>query len=460
MINYILRRILLMIPTLLGITLVVFIVMAMSPGGISAQSLVDGFGLKPQEKQALQDYYNQRYGLDDPAPLQYLRWLNNVSPIGFEQNEQGHYTAFSWTKGSDLGESIRYGRPVMDLVQERVPITLLLNVLSIPLIYSIAIMVGVRAATDRGGRFDVTSNVVMLGLWSVPTMLTGVLLIGLFASNQYWQWFPTSGLSEREAVDMPFLPYWGSTMDVVKLFVLLIVGAAAGTLLARLQLKVLRTLLVAMTGAALLYWATAVLPEPSGVLAMVLAGLLGAVVFGAIGASDYMALRVSFLLLVGAGVGVTLATLWMDGGYERGFFLDRVWHLVLPVLCLSYGGFAFLARLTRSSVLENLQADFARTARAKGVPEQDVIWGHVFRNSLLPLITVSASLLPSLLAGSVIVESIFSIDGMGKLAVEAVKGRDKELVLSITFISGLLTLLSYLLADLMYAVADPRVSYE
>ncbi|HBD11757.1 MAG TPA: ABC transporter permease, partial [Porticoccaceae bacterium] len=129
-------------------------------------------------------------------------------------------------------------------------------------------------------------------------------------------------------------------------------------------------------------------------------------------------------------------------------------------LCLSYGGFAFLAKLTRSSVLENLQADYARTARAKGVPEHEVLWRHVFRNSLLPLITVSATLLPGLLGGSVIVESLFSIEGMGKLAVEAVKGRDKELVLSITLISGLLTLAGYLIADICYAIADPRISYD
>ena len=111
-------------------------------------------------------------------------------------------------------------------------------------------------------------------------------------------------------------------------------------------------------------------------------------------------------------------------------------------------------------MLENLLADYARTARAKGVNERDVLWKHVFRNSLLPLITVFASLLPGLLAGSVIVESIFSIDGMGKLAVDAVKGRDRELVLSITLISGFLTLMGYLLADLLYAIADPRVSYD
>ena len=132
----------------------------------------------------------------------------------------------------------------------------------------------------------------------------------------------------------------------------------------------------------------------------------------------------------------------------------------MPVLCLTFGGFAFLAKLSRSSILENLAADYARTARAKGATDDIVLWRHVFRNSLIPLITVAAALLPGLLAGSVIVESLFSIEGMGKLAVEAVKGRDRELVLSLTLISGVLTLIGYLLADICYALVDPRVSYE
>lgn len=357
MLTYLLRRLLLMIPTLLGITVVVFAVMVLSPGGISAQTLVEGMDMKPQEKQALMAYYNRRYGLDQPAPVQYLRWLNNVSPIGFEVNAEGKPGAFSFTKGMDLGTSFQYGRPVRDILAERIPITLLLNLLSIPLIYGIAIVVGVRAAKDRGGRFDVASGVSMLALWSIPTMLAGVLLLGFFANTQYLQWFPTAGISSREAEDMAFLPHWGDS-------------------------------------------------------------------------------------------------------FTRGYLLDRLWHLVLPVICLSYGGFAALAKLTRTSVLENLHSDYARTARAKGLAEEEVLWRHVFRNSLLPLITVSAGLLPSLLAGSLIVENIFSINGMGQLAVEAVKGRDRELVLSITWISGFLTLAGYLLADFAYTLADPRVTYD
>ena len=190
-------------------------------------------------------------------------------------------------------------------------------------------------------------------------------------------------------------------------------------------------------------------------LVIVIAGILIAVA-----CSDYDAFRIVIMGFIGVAVGIGLANYWQTGDFIRGFLFDRMWHLVLPIICLSYGGFAFLAKLTRGSVLENLQADYARTARAKGVDESTVLWRHVFRNSLLPLITVSASLLPGLLGGSVIVESLFSIDGMGKLAVEAVKSRDRELVLSITLISGLLTLAGYLIADICYAMADPRISYD
>ena len=398
-----------MIPTLLGITLVVFVVMAAAPGGISAQSLVDGMNLEPQAKQAMEDYYNRMYGLDQPPPIQYLRWLNNISPVGFVFDEEGALAGFSLVKGSELGTSFRYGRPVGDLIAERLPITLLLNILSIPIIYVIAIAVGVRAATHRGSRFDTGSGVLLLGLWSVPTMLAGVLLIGFFASEQFWRWFPTGGISRREALDMPFLPHWSSLGDLGLLFLLTGLGT------------VLMVWLVRRSGSIL--W-------------------------------------IATMGLLGAGIGIGLAMSLMSGDFVRGFLLDRLWHLVLPVICLAYGGFAFLAKLTRSAVLENLLSDYARTARAKGVAERDVLWRHVFRNSLLPLITVSATLLPSLLAGSVIVETIFSIDGMGKLAVESVQTRDRELVLSITLISGLLTLAGYLLADLCYAIADPRVSYD
>ncbi|MEE9304189.1 MAG: ABC transporter permease [Thiotrichaceae bacterium] len=459
MLTYLIRRLLLMIPTLLGITVLVFTVMAASPGGITAQTLSHGMDMKPAERKALEDYYNKRYGLDDPAPIQYLRWINNVSPIGFLTNDAGDFDRFSFSKGSDLGQSFNYGRPVSELIKERLPITLLLNVITIPLIYIIAIIVGVKAATDRGGRFDVASNVTMLGLWSIPTMLAGVLMIGFFANTQHWLWFPTAGLSEREALDMPFLPSGLSFLSVGKVFAGMSLGAVLMVSLAFWNQRKLRAMIAGTIGLALGWWMAATHPEQ--LLAnQLLLPLLGAAILALLAWTDFPTFRIGGLGLIGAGLGLLFALNMIDEPLVRGFLFDRIWHLILPVIALSYGSFAFLAKLTRTSILENLQADYARTARAKGVAESDVLWSHVFRNSLMPLITVSAGLLPSLLAGSIIVESIFSIDGMGKLAIEAVKGRDRELMLSITLISGLLTLVGYLIADFLYTLVDPRVSYE
>ncbi|MES9850761.1 MAG: ABC transporter permease [Candidatus Thiodiazotropha sp. L084R] len=461
MLTYLFRRVLLMIPTLLGITLVVFIVMASSPGGISAQSLVEGQNLDPEAKKEIEAYYNRLYGLDDPPYLQYFRWLNNVSPIGFVFDENNSMSGFSFNKGADFGRSFRYGRPVTDLLAERVPITILLNVLSIPLVYMLALLVGVRAAVERGRSFDVSSGIVMLGLWSVPTMLAGVLFIGFFANQQYWHWFPTAGLSDRLAMDQVFLPHWSSLWDVGLLFVSVLLAAALFLTVSRTSSKLLRIGFLALCWGGLGVMMVQALPDAEHSLTLfIFIPALFVLLAGWLASTDYVLLRQLGFLTTGLLVGLMLAVHGMQGSWLRGFLVDRLWHLALPVLCLSYGGFAGLAKLTRTSVLENLLSDYARTARAKGLSESVVLWRHVFRNSLLPLITVAASLLPSLLAGSVIVESIFSIEGMGKLAVEAVQTRDRELVLSITLIGGLLTLFGYLIADILYALADPRVSYD
>jgi len=335
-----------------------------------------------------------------------------------------------------------------------------LNVLSIPIVYLLALLVGVRAAVERGRSFDVSSGMVMLGLWSVPTMLAGVLLIGFFANVQYWHWFPTAGLSERLVLDQVFLPHWSNLWDLALLFFGMTLGSALFLAMA-IGGKRLRMGFFALSWGAIGLAMIQLLPEAgrSLILWIFIPAAFASLAAG-LASSDYRLLRQLAFLLTGCLLGAVLSVKGMQGEWTRGFLLDRIWHLVLPVVCLSYGGFAGLAKLTRTSVLENLLSDYARTARAKGLAESAVLWRHVFRNSLLPLITVAASLLPSLLAGSVIVESIFSIEGMGKLAVEAVQTRDRELVLSITLVGGLLTLLGYLLADLLYALADPRVSYE
>ena len=189
------RRLLLMVPTLLGMTLVVFFVMALSPGGIGASLLTSESGMRPEERKALLDYYNTRYGLNKPLPVQYLRWLNKVSPVGIKPAGDGWPR--NWHVGvkvPDLGESFARQRPVLSLIKEALPITLLLNAISIPLAYSISILIGIKAARHRGKLLDVGSGTVLLGLWSVPTIWAGVLCIGFLASRDYLKLFPTNGL--------------------------------------------------------------------------------------------------------------------------------------------------------------------------------------------------------------------------------------------------------------------------
>lgn len=143
-----------------------------------------------------------------------------------------------------------------------------------------------------------------------------------------------------------------------------------------------------------------------------------------------------------------------------GWVMNVVWHIALPVACLTYGGFAFLSRFTRASMLDVIKQDYIRTARAKGLPEWKVAVKHALRNALIPLLTLMGTLLPALLGGSVIIEQIFSIPGMGRLGFESVLARDYPVIMAIAAISAVLTLVSILISDILYAVVDPRISFE
>lgn len=418
MLNYIVRRILLFIPTLLGATFLVFTLLYFAPVSIEDVMLPPDGQMKPGARAERKAYLNARFGLDDPYLSQYLRWLNNVSPIGvptwnFEDPvvvaqrqlrrewaagleaelrkaepdlsardliakletleakaeadgkidfspEAGDYRyGKNPFKGSDLGRSFIFDRRTSDLIAERLPVTLLLNGLSLPLALAISIVTGVWSAKHRGKWQDWGTGTVLLGLYSIPVIWAGVMLIGFFANVQYFQWFPAGELIGLDGQQQPFLPSAGA-----------------------------------------------------------------------------------------------------DGAWRQGFLLDSLWHLVLPVLCLTYGQFAYLSKLARTSMLETLTSDFVRTARAKGLSNAVVTWRHAFRNALGPIITFLAALLPAIVAGSIVVESIFTIDGMGALTVQALLRQDRELFLSLTLVTLLLTIISYLIADIAYAIADPRVSYE
>jgi peptide/nickel transport system permease protein len=140
-------------------------------------------------------------------------------------------------------------------------------------------------------------------------------------------------------------------------------------------------------------------------------------------------------------------------------FTDRAWHLFLPVVLLSYDGFAGLSRYMRSSMLEVLGQDYVQVARAKGLREKTVILKHVLRNSLIPQVTILASILPGMIGGSVIIETIFSIPGLGQLGYESVLARDYPTVLALLTVSAVLTLIGILISDILLSIVDPRIAF-
>jgi peptide/nickel transport system permease protein len=139
---------------------------------------------------------------------------------------------------------------------------------------------------------------------------------------------------------------------------------------------------------------------------------------------------------------------------------DRIFHMILPVICLTYASLAYISRYARISMLEALGQDFVRTARAKGLSERLVIFRHALRNALIPIITIFALELPVLIGGTVIIESIFSLPGMGQLLFQSLDAKDEPVIMGITVLSAVVTLAGYLIADILYLVVDPRISYE
>jgi peptide/nickel transport system permease protein len=139
---------------------------------------------------------------------------------------------------------------------------------------------------------------------------------------------------------------------------------------------------------------------------------------------------------------------------------DRILHLILPVICLTYASLSYISRYTRVSMLEALSQDFVRTARAKGLPERLVILRHALRNALIPIITVFALEIPVLISGAIIVEGIFTLPGMGQLMFQSLESRDGPVIMGVTTLAAIVTMLGYLLADILYVVVDPRISYK
>ena len=409
--TYILKRLLLMIPTLVGITLLAYAIVRLAPGDpIEAMILAQSGDIDPKVMRQSAERIRERLGLKD---INY--WGDDVA-THLEQLEKGDDAAKgraadeleritgktfgrnidAWKKWwdvnrfdfektlidpaekvvnvfhgygrwvehivqGDFGESIKYrssayrtsdghgSRNPIHLFLERIPVTLTLNVIAQFFIFLIAIPVGLTAARHRGRLFDRGSTLILLGFWSIPVILSGtLLLVYLCKGGEGVGWFPLAGLHALDAEDLG----------------------------------------------------------------------------------------------------------WWD------YFVDTLWHATLPVACMVYGGLAYLAKLGRASLLENLRADYIRTARAKGLPEHRVVYHHALRNSLLPMITTVVLMLPAMIGGSVIVETIFTIQGMGLLTVNAAKAYDLSVIMTSTLVYGTLTLMALLIGDILYAWADPQVRYE
>jgi peptide/nickel transport system permease protein len=321
MLNYLLKRILAMIPMLIGITMISFAVIHIAPGTPADLLIQMNPKASPEAKVRLRAYY----GLDKPLYVQYFYWLKRIAVF-------------------DFGRSFSPdGRKVSDKIFERMPVTIMLNILSLVLIIILSIPIGVVSAVHQRSLFDKCSTVFVFLGFAWPSFWLALLLMILFGVKLGW--LPISGLK----------------------------------------------------------------------------------------------------------------SITFDSFTPLGMFMDYAKHLLLPVLVSAFGGLAGMSRYVRSSMLEVIRQDYVRTARSKGLEESHVIYQHALRNALLPIITILGLSIPGLIGGSVIFETIFSIPGMGQLFWESAMSRDYPLIMGMLVIGALLTLIGNFIADLSYALADPRI---
>lgn len=369
---YIVRRLLLMIPTLFGIMLINFIVVQAAPGGPVEQAIaqITGHGSTitervthsgsgetltkpvstPTQTQSTQSRYRGAQGLDP----EFIKELEQR--FGFDKPmHQRFFIMMGDYLSLDFGNSFFRDRSVVDLVLDKMPVSISLGVWTTLLVYLISIPLGIRKAVRDGSRFDVGTSFALVIGTAIPSFLFAVFLLVLFAGGSYLDWFPLRGLQSDEYLGLGF------------------------------------------------------------------AGCIGSA----------------------ACVG------------------DYFWHIALPVLAMVIGGFAGLAMLTKNSFLDQLHQQYVLTARAKGLSERRVLYGHVFRNAMLIVIAgFPGAFVGVLFTGSVLIEIIFSLDGLGLLGFEAAFSRDYPLMFGTLFFFSLLGLLMNLIGDLMYTIVDPRIDFE
>lgn len=353
---YILRRLLLIIPTLLGIMIINFVLVQFVPGGPIEQILaklegqgdvfqsISGGGGDVDTSGGGGERYLGARGL----PPEFIDQLERE--FGFDKPPFERFMSMMWNYiRFDFGESYFRKISVVDLVIEKMPVSITLGLWSTLLAYFISIPLGIRKAVRDGSPFDTWTSIAVIVGYAIPGFLFALLLLVLFAGGSYWQVFPLRGLTSDN---------WDQ-----------------------------------------------------------------------------------------------LSTLGKIGDY--------FWHITLPVFTLAISSFATLTLLTKNSFLDEIRKHYVVTARAKGVSERRVLYGHVFRNAMLIVVAGFPGLFVAVLfGGSLIIETLFSLDGLGRLGYEAVVARDYPVVFGTLFFFGLIGLLIGLISDLVYVWIDPRIDFE
>ncbi len=364
--KYILRRVIQAIPVLVGISMITYFILLIAPGGPYAR-----FAQNPRITAAQIEAFAERWGLNDPIPLQYCKWLGvcgqkpfliNALPGGTWEVAGMKLELPGGDNGvlhGDFGYSITDGRPVTEVIGTRILPTIILAGTAYVIWVAIAFFAGVYAAVKRYTLFDSALTVVNYVGFSLPTFWLGLMLITLLASPPL-KWFPVSGMWNARQV-----PTFGSAE----------------------------------------YWTY-------------------------FGANTIPAL------------------------YDLGV------HLVLPVFTLVFVNIAADSRFIRSAMIDSLNQDFVRTARAKGVSERRVIFRHALRNALLPVVTNIGLEIPFLFTGAIVTETIFSWPGIGKWIVEAIGRRDYPAVQGGLLMSASVIIGVNLLVDVMYGVINPRIRHQ
>jgi microcin C transport system permease protein len=365
MLAYIVRRLLLMIPTLFGIMVLNFLIIQAAPGGpveqmiqkikgtgVSATDQISGGGSEnlSARSQATQSasqgskVYRGAQGLDP----QFIKRLEKM--YGFDKPlPERFYLMMKSFVLFDFGNSYTSGRPVVDLIIEKLPVSISLGLWTTLLTYLVCIPLGIAKAVRDGTPYDVWTSSVIIAGSAIPSFLFAILLIVLFAGSSYFHWFPLRGITSENWDELPF---WGK-------------------------------------------------------------------------------------------------------------IADYFWHMTLPLLSLTIGSFATLTMLTKNSFLEQINQQYVVTARAKGLTERRVLYGHVFRNAMLIVISgIPAAFVGIIFTGALLTEIIFSLDGLGLLGYEAAINRDYQVVFATLYAFGLIGLLVQLIGDITYMLIDPRIDFE